>query len=382
MSIRAVVLAATLTATTILTVTGAAQAATAASKFIPLAPQRVLDTRDGTGVEVEGDHLVLDLSRSVLADANAVVMNLTGADANVDSFVTVWPDGETMPNSSNLNVSRGQTAANMTTVALPANLKLDIVVHGDLGVIADLAGFYSRAGGAGYVGHSPQRVLDTRTGAGPVGANSSTVLDLSSVLPATATAVVFNLTGTNTTAGTFVTAWPDGTPRPSASTLNLTPGQTRANLVTVALPPNRKIDLYNLAGRVDLIADVSGYYAITGGDWFFPLSPRRLIDTRDSAPVGAGGSLTVDVSQQVLLSTSAVAVNITATDASAATFLTAWPGDLGSRPDASTINLGPGDTVPNMAIVTLGNKSFQVYNLAGQVQVIVDLAGYFSSNVP
>ncbi|GAA3435972.1 hypothetical protein GCM10018954_055810 [Kutzneria kofuensis] len=365
---------------TVVAVAVPANATTPATKFTAVTPQRVLDTRDGTGVGVEGDHLVLDLSGAVPAGTAAVVLNLTGAEANVDSVVIVWPDGEARPNTSNLNVSQRQTAANLTTVSLPANRKLDVWVHGDLGVIADLAGYYAETG-SGYRGHAPQRVMDTRTGGGPVGPHGTTVLDLSSVLPATATAVVFNLTATDTTASTFVTAWPDGIPRPSASSLNLAPGQTRANLVTVALPASRKIDLYNHLGSVDLIADVSGYYDSSGGDWFFPGPPRRVIDTRDSSPVGPGGVLNVDVSQQTVLSASAVAVNITATDATASTFLTAWPTGF-DRPDASTLNLGAGQTVPNMALVSLNQKSFSVYNLAGAVDVIVDIAGYFSPSQP
>ncbi|EWM13530.1 hypothetical protein [Kutzneria sp. 744] len=380
MSKRAVLLAVLTAVTAIVTVAAPAGAATPATRFTAVTPQRVLDTRDGTGVGVEGDHLVLDLSGSVPAGTAAVVLNLTGVEANVDSFVTVWPDGQQRPSTSNLNVSQRQTAANLTTVSLPDNRKLDIAVRGDLGVVADLQGYYA-GNGSGYVGHSPQRVMDTRTGRGPLGPHESTVLDLSSVLPPTATAVVFNLTATNTTAPTFVTAWPDGVAQPAASSLNLAPGWTRANLVTVAVPPSRKIDLYNHLGSVDLIADVSGFYVSDAGDWFFPGVPQRVVDTRDSHPVGPGGVLAVDVSPQTVLSADAVAVNITATDATTSTFLTAWPGDS-TRPDASTLNLGAGETVPNMAIVSLWQRSFSVSNLAGSVDVVVDIAGYFSANRP
>ena len=381
MSIRAVVLAAALTASALVTVVAPASAAIQSSRFVAVTPERLLDTRDGTGVHVVGDHLLLDMTHRVVAGA-AVVLNITGADANVDSFVTVWPDGQDRPNTSNLNVSRGQTAANLTTVELPPtqmpappNKFLDIWVHGDLGVIVDFVGYYSYQDGSGYLGHAPVRSLDTRTGAGPVGPNGTTVLDLSSKVPSTATAVVFNLTGTNTTAGTFVTAWPDGSDRPAVSSLNLAAGQTRANLVTVALPPSHKIDLYNLAGSVDLIADVAGVYVSEGGNSFYPLPPRRVIDTRDSAPVGPGGVVTVNTGQQA----STVAVNITAVDATAPTFLTAWGPGTDPRPDSSTLNLGPGDIVPNMALVQTSGSSFSVYNLAGRVDVVVDLAGYFAA---
>jgi len=60
-----------------------------------------------------------------------------------------------------------------------------------------------------------------------------------------------------------VTVHPHGTPAPDSSTLNFGPGQTIANLATVALPLTGSMDLHNHTGTVDLIADVVGYYATT-----------------------------------------------------------------------------------------------------------------------
>jgi hypothetical protein len=77
--------------------------------------------------------------------------------------------------------------------------------------------------------------------------------------------VVFNLTATGAAGAGFVTAWPDGRPRPWASNLNLdTPGQTRPNLVTVALDEcgTGGVALYTQAGT-DLIADVAGFYLLS-----------------------------------------------------------------------------------------------------------------------
>jgi hypothetical protein len=378
MSIRAVVLAAALTASAFVTVVAPASAATQGGKFVPLA-QRVLDTRDGTGVHVEGDHLVLDLNHIVAGGSTAAVLNITGADANVDSYVTAWPDGQPRPDTSNLNVSRGQTAANLTTVGLPPiqmpappNERIDLYVHGDLGVIVDLVGYYDQTQGSGYLGSTPYRKLDTRTSGGPVGPDGTTVLDLSSE-PDFVTAVAFNLTATDTTGDTYVTAWPDGSARPAVSSMNVRPGQTRSNMVIVPLPASKKINLYNHAGSVDLIADIAGIYVKDGGNSFYSVPPKRILDTRTGAPVPAGG--VVDVPTDSWL----VAVNITATDATADTYLTAWSRNDGPRPDASTLNLGRGETVPNMAMVSATENVFSVFNHAGQVDVIVDLAGYFGN---
>ena len=51
---------------------------------------------------------------------------------------------------------------------------------------------------------------------------------------------------------------------------------------------------------------------------------------------------------------SAVALNVTGTNAMGAGFVTAWPDGQG-RPDASILNLaGVGDVAPNLVIVPLG----------------------------
>jgi hypothetical protein len=116
-----------------------------------------------------------------------------------------------------------------------------------------------------YTSVSPVRVLDTRNDKGPVGAGGTITLDLSSRVPDSATAVVLNVTGVAPTAGTFVTVYPAGITRPNSSNLNLTPGDTRPIQVTVSLGSNRSVSLFNNAGSVHLLADLTGYYASGSG---------------------------------------------------------------------------------------------------------------------
>src|SRR6266498_2773414 len=116
--------------------------------------------------------------------------------------------------------------------------------------------------GDSFVPVAPVRVLDTRVGTGGPAApvTGGIQLDLSARVPTLATAVVLNLTGTEPTAATYVRVSPTNENVPEISNLNLVPGETRANLVTVALPEDRKIFLFNNAGSVHLIADLAGYY--------------------------------------------------------------------------------------------------------------------------
>ena len=57
----------------------------------------------------------------------------------------------------------------------------------------------------------------------------------------------------------FVTAYPDGSVRPTASNLNFIAGQTIPNLVVVPVGADGKISLYNgSSGTLNLIGDIAG----------------------------------------------------------------------------------------------------------------------------
>jgi hypothetical protein len=79
-------------------------------------------------------------------------------------------------------------------------------------------------------------------------------------VPADAKAVVANLTVTDTTAPSYLTAYPDGVTRPTASDVNWIAGETVPNLTIVKLGAGGAIDLYNAAGHTDAIIDVVGWY--------------------------------------------------------------------------------------------------------------------------
>ncbi|QUQ72169.1 hypothetical protein [Kutzneria sp. CA-103260] len=356
----------------------AAPASGTGNGFTAVTPNRVLDTRV-TGGPVQSDSTrVLDLSGSVPADATAVLLNVTATDVTANTFVTAWPDGGQRPITSNLNLVPGRDIPNAVTVELRAGHKIDLYNHsGSVDLVADLEGYYSPSASTGLAAQSPARVLDTRNGIGVVGDNATYTLDLSGSVPANATAVVLNLTGTNASTNTFVTAWPHGVARPNSSSLNLTPGVDTPNGVTVPLGAGGKIDLYNAHGSVDLIADLAGYYAPTAPATFSTISSSRALDTRSSVPVGPVAT-TVDLSGLIPPTATAVVLNLTGTDATTNTFVTVAPHGA-SRPNASTLNLVAGQTVSNSATVAVSpDAKIDLYNAHGTTDVIVDVFAYFA----
>ena len=251
----------------------------------------------------------------------------------------------------------------------------------------------------------PGRLLDTRPGmstidglgrpATKLAANSTLTLPVvgrAGVPGSGVAAVVLNVTVTNPTSASFLTVWPNGERRPTASNLNFVAGQTVPNLVVAKVGSAGRVALYNLAGSVDVVVDVAGYVPVTDG--FVPLNPARLLDTRPGlptvdgqgrrgAPLGSQRSLDLLVVGRggvPRTGVDSVALNVTVTNVTASSFLTVWPaGEV--RPVASNLNMVASQTVPNLVVAKVGaGGRVSVYNHAGSTDVIADVAGYFLSD--
>lgn len=138
---------------------------------------------------------------------------------------------------------------------------------------------------------SPVRVLDTRSGLGGSTLTEGGVLTLPIAgmagVDAAATAVQLNVTVTNGTASSYLTVWPSGLERPTASSLNWADGAAHPNAVTATIGADGAIAFYNFAGAVDVIADVSGYYVPgSGGGERGPVGPAGPV-----GPVGPTGAV-------------------------------------------------------------------------------------------
>ena len=246
--------------------------------------------------------------------------------------------------------------------------------------------------GLAFVGITPVRVLDTRYGTGaprkqvgPGGVVRVKVTGLPGIPTTGVSAVTLNLTDTRATAGSWVTAYADGSTRPNASNLNFAAGQTNPNLVTVPVSPDGYIDLWNANGDVDLFADIQGYYtdqADTGHN-FTPWGPTRVLDTRYGTgayrgPVGPGSVTTVTL-PAAAQNADAVVLNLTETGATAGSWITVYPG-TGNRPTASNLNFGPGQTTSNLVVVPLppgAPTTVRIYNNSGRVNLFADVQGYY-----
>jgi hypothetical protein len=326
------------------------------------------------------------------ADAGAVVLNVTAVDPTAASWLTVFPTGSTPPGTSSVSFPAGLTVPNLVVAKIGPDGSVSIAnARGSVHVLADVTGWLPA--GADLQAVTPARLLDTRSQGGAVGAGGSravSVLGRGGVPASGVGTVVLNVTATNPTAVSWITVHPTGEARPTASNLNVVPGQTVANLVLAKVATDGTVTLTNARGATDLVVDVVGWARTDGAAR--PLSPARLVDTRAGQPtvdgrtagvgrVGAGGTLTIPVAGRGgVPATGAVAVvlNVTATAPSSSSWLTVHPSGS-ARPTASNLNVVAGQTVPNLVVATLGpDGAVKIYNHNGSVDLVVDVLGWIA----
>lgn len=404
------VIAGTMVAVGSAATTPSAEAADDTSRYLPITPIRVLDSRNSAppGQPAFGDRAQFNFSpiTSAVAAAagvdasqvTAVIMNVTTVDPVDVGFVTIWPRGEEKPFTSIVNPnSPGHIVANLATIPLGTGNQISVYTERATNLIFDVQGVFvaanSARAGRFIALDAPIRALDTRPN--KLTAGQTITVDLTGAIPATASAAVLNLTATETVAGGFYTMWPFGEDRPNTSNLNVPgPNFNIANHAYTKVTGG-KVHVFSEVGGA-VIVDVLGY--ITGGSapqsdagLFVPVTPTRVLDTRDLrdsgtffAPVFAGRLIEVPLAGRAGIPSSgasAVVMNVTAAETLAPGYVSVEPSGVvivGDRA-TSTLNIPAASTaVPNQSSMRLVDGAIQIFT-SGGTGLIVDVGGYFTS---
>jgi hypothetical protein len=127
---------------------------------------------------------------------------------------------------------------------------------------------------------------------------------------------------------------------------------------------------------------------------YVPLSPVRLMDTREGASTvdglfagigrrGGGETLRLGVVGRagVPAGVGAVVLNVTVTGPVGSGFVTLWPCDGGVPPTASNLNFVAGSTVPNLVVVPVSaSGEVCVFTAESATHLIADLNGWFPAS--
>jgi hypothetical protein len=253
-------------------------------------------------------------------------------------------------------------------------------------VIVDVVGYFAATGPQDRFGSvPPTRVLDSRDTSpwGPGQTSPVQVAGGTTGVPVDATAVAVNVTVTGPTEATHVVAWPTGSVMPATSNLNVGAGQTAANFAIVSVGTGGNINLFNNSGSAHIIVDVVGYFGPDGTASLIPVTPTRVLDSRDgtggySTPWGPHQSRPVTVGRADGMTTqSAAIVNLTAVFPSAATHITGWASGA-ATPPTSNLNLPAGDVRANVAIIGTGpGDSITLSNNDGNTHLLADVLAHF-----
>jgi hypothetical protein len=390
------------------------QPGTPASVFVPITPDRLMDTRSATKigsvtgpvaalsttlVPIDGSTVDTQLPASGVT-AVAVAITVTG-DAD-GGFLTAYPAQTPMPETSTVSFAALVTMTNDAIV--PVGPDGDIAIFnnstGTVQLIVDVTGYFTTNTAATNASTytplaDPTTILDTRSGTGApeatIAADGTLSLTVAGDttngvdLPSSGlTAVALNLTVVPTAIGNSgnLITYPDGISRPVVSTVtyDATGDQSQATTVLIPVGSDGKIDIYNASSTtINLVGELSGYFTTaTTGQYYHPLDSTRIIDTRNSKALASDSAMNVADPASVLADDPTLVLNITVTLPADGGFLVEYPGTA-SLPNASIIDFAAGETVANLALVnSASNNSFNLYNSSGgTVQVVVDTDGYF-----
>lgn len=348
-------------------------------------PQRILDTRSGTGAPVgpvePGSVLRLDVPAT--RGSGAAVFNLTATDAVGAGHVSVWPCDTDPPDTSVLNIVPGRAVPNTVVVGRsPSGICLETSVR--MHLVADLMAV---ADGASLSPVTPKRLLDTRSARDPFGAGEVRRLGI----PDAARSLdAVNVTVVEPTADGFVTAAPCGSfagrspgASPTTSTVNFRRGETVA-ATTFVNAASGEICLY-ASTPTHVLVD---HFAGADGNRLTPsTTPRRALDTRsrvEGAPHAT--TLPVRLAGRAGVPNDAAAAIVTATViADGDGHVTVWPCDA-PQPETSLLNTWPGAVRANTAIVGLSRDGGEVclrpWTTDGSpVELLVDVVGWVDGDV-
>jgi Metallo-peptidase family M12 len=230
------------------------------SRFNPIGPTRVVDTRSGIGGlrMPAGSMLSVDLNGTVPAGSTAVALNVTAVNSSAPGYLSVYPCSGSQPQTSTVNHIAAEARPNNTIVGLSGG-RVCIFSYAQSDVLVDLLGSFGATGSA-YQPTAPVRVIDTRQYRPPVAAQETVGYSVggSALGGAVPSSAFVNVTATDHVVPGYVTTFDCGVRR-ETSTLNQQVGQAAANGAIVPLAPNLQSCAWMYGGG-HLIVDLNGWW--------------------------------------------------------------------------------------------------------------------------
>jgi hypothetical protein len=340
---------------------------------VPVAPVRVLDTRDdalpvggGTRLDVP----VLGVGGVPAGGVSAVLVSATGLCSTATGPLTLFPAGTARPGTSAVSVPAGNgTDSSLAAVRVGAGGSVSVAGgSGSTDVALDVVGYLPVDAGAGLHLVAGTRVLDA-TIAG--GATRRLTLPAATV-PASAAAVLANLAVVTPARAGALRIWPAGAARPVPGNLIYPAGVTASDRVAVGLSGGSVQIENGGSAAVRVVLDVTGWYGGTGPR-FTAVAPARL----GPAPIGSGATVSVPVTGHAGVPAGATAVVATlSARPTARSWFAAWGG--GARPPTADLHAEAGTWESTMVVLPLAaNGSVTLYSASAPATATLDVVGWY-----
>jgi hypothetical protein len=246
-----------------------------------------------------------------------------------------------------------------------------------------------------FVPVTPCRLVDTRGATGAFGGPSTTggtsrnlTIPQSPTCNIPPTAANYSLNVAVIPSGPlgFLTLWLAGQTQPGVATMSSIDGRVRSNAAIVPAGACGAISVF-ASNTTDLVMDINGYFTTaTTALEFYPVTPCRVVDTRNADGPLAGPSLAGNTSRTFPLPTSscnlpstaqAYSLNLTAVPQIPLGYLTAWLTGQ-TQPGTANLSSTTGTVTSNAAIVPAGTSgSINVY-ASNNTDLVIDVDGYFA----
>ena len=375
-----------------------------ASYYVPITPTRFMDTRIGTGGTTgpigSDSHMALGIEgKNGVPSANvtAVAINLTAVDGADSGYIVAYPEGSSLPGTSNIDYAAGQSIANFAIVPIGTNGGIAFYNSsgGSVQLLGDVTGYFtsdpSATGVTSYTPVNPVRVLDTRDGNGapeaPLAAGTTLAVQVGGVdgIPSGISSVAISVGAVDETYDGFLECWADGSSEPSPwSNVEFATNQNIQQFAIVPVGSDGKIDIRPDDGgsgnSTDVFADVVGYFAAgTAGEAYRAVPLTRVLNTKQSdTPIASGGTMSVPTTGWVTAPDFTPIVDLIAIPDDGG-HLTAYPAGI-AAPGTSNVNFGPSANIEDLDLASTGDGDFDVINISDTTtNMAVDLQGYFSA---
>lgn len=361
------------------------------SGFVGAASFRVFDSRPDDAHPVAprigaGHTVQLDLDTiapgSVPATATSVALQVTAVSPCASGFLTVFACG-VRPSTSSLNYVSGRTTSGLA-LSLLAGRTVCIHTSAAAHLTVDVVGTFTPSGDLFHPNPGgPVRWVDTRgqpavTGISGILADGAAltvpVADLGDV-PADATAVWLNVAAVSRSGPVQLSLVPGAcTPAaPAQQTTSVSAHTARAAASSVLAPlAGGAMCVRSTGGTVHAVIDLAGWFggAAPDGLHYRALAPNRVLDTRPSSLVAAGGTVRVAAS-------SITVMNVAAIGSAGFGYTSAKP--CGVSAISSFLNTSPGETVSNLGAVDPGTEGAVCLSPSVSSHLAVDVTGRFEA---